>query len=79
MGGLLQLHRTTGKTRDPNPRPMFALIASHAGFLVALTLESRPKSESLRSVDVGFSLKILYYPGGNILFASALILPMKIF
>lgn len=44
-GGLLKLHRTTGKPRDPNPKPMFALIASHAGSVVALTLESRPISE----------------------------------
>jgi len=26
-GGFLKLHRTTGKSRDPNPRPIFELIA----------------------------------------------------
>jgi hypothetical protein len=75
-GGLLKLHRTIGKPRDPNPKPMFALIASHGRAHARIASDIR---ERLRSVDGGFSLRILYYPGGNILFASALFLSMKVF
>jgi len=68
-GGFLKLCRTTGKLRDPNPRPIFELIAfsrrlsSRAHARIASEFRER-----LRSVDVGFSLRI--YTTQEVIYSS---------